>query len=104
MASPHRERDLHQRVHELHARGELAAATKLLEVAISEGESSDLWNDWGAVQASCGHADDAERAFRRALRMNRGCKEAAENLGVTLRRDERRSTAHEGYCCCCCCC
>jgi hypothetical protein len=56
----------------------------LLAAALAKGESSELWSDWGAVQASRGETGDAERAFRRALRMNAKCRAASENLGVLL--------------------
>ena len=84
MAIPLTEKTAQERAGELHAAGDLASAAELLAAAIAKKESSELWSDWGAVQASRGETGDAERAFRRALRMNAQCREAAENLGVLL--------------------
>jgi tetratricopeptide (TPR) repeat protein len=84
MATPQLKRDVHERACVLHAQGELDEAAQLLAAAIAEGESCELWSDWGAVQASRDKPDDAERAFRRALRMDRSYRPAAENLGVLL--------------------
>jgi len=84
MATSQLERDVHERAGELHAQGELDSAAQLLAEAISAGESCELWSDWGAVQASRGKAEDAERALRRALRMDGAYRPAAENLGVLL--------------------
>lgn len=84
MPIPQTEKTAQERAGELHAAGDLATAAELLAEAISKGESSELWSDWGAVQASRGETGDAERAFRRALRMNARCRTAAENLGVLL--------------------
>jgi hypothetical protein len=93
MPSPQLQPDVHESATELHARGELAAAAQLLSAALSQGESCELWNDWGAVQASRDRSDDAERAFRRALRMNRSYRPAAENLGVLLYAQGRLAEA-----------
>lgn len=84
MPIPQAQKTPQERAGELHAAGDLTAAAELLATALAESESSELWSDWGAVQASRGEAGDAERAFRRALRMNAQCRPAAENLGVLL--------------------
>ena len=84
MPIPHSQKTTQERAVDLHASGDLTAAAELLATAIAESESSELWSDWGAVQASRGEAGDAERAFRRALRMDAQCRPAAENLGVLL--------------------
>jgi tetratricopeptide (TPR) repeat protein len=84
MAAPQLKQDVQERASALHARGELDEAVQLLAAAIAEGESCELWSDWGAVQATRDKPDDAERAFRRALRMDRAYRPAAENLGVLL--------------------
>lgn len=82
MPIPQTEKTAQERAGELHAAGDLSAAAELLAAALAKRESSELWSDWGAVQASRGATGDAERAFRRALRMNAQCRPAAENLGV----------------------
>jgi tetratricopeptide (TPR) repeat protein len=84
MPIPQTEKTAQERAGELHAAGNLTAAAELLAAALAKQESSELWSDWGAVQASRGETGDAERAFRRALRMNTQCRPAAENLGVLL--------------------
>ena len=84
MPIPQSQKTTQERAVDLHASGDLTAAAELLATAIAESESSELWSDWGAVQASRGEAGDAERAFRRALRMDAQCRPAAENLGVLL--------------------
>jgi hypothetical protein len=84
MPIPQTEKTAQERAGELHARGDLAAAAELLATALAQRESGELWSDWGAVQASRGETGDAERAFRRALRMDAQCRPAAENLGVLL--------------------
>lgn len=84
MPIPQTQKTTQERAGELHAAGDLTGATELLATALAESESSELWSDWGAVQASRGETGDAERAFRRALRMNPRCRPAAENLGILL--------------------
>jgi tetratricopeptide (TPR) repeat protein len=84
MPIPQTEKTVQERAEELHAAGDLTAAAELLAAALAKRESSELWSDWGAVQASRGETGDAERAFRRALRMNAQYRPAAENLGVLL--------------------
>jgi tetratricopeptide (TPR) repeat protein len=95
MATPQIHGNIHDRALELHNRGELRAAAELLSAGMANGETCELWNDWGAVQASLGQVDDAERAFRRALRMNSGWLEAAENLGVLLFAQGRNGEARQ---------
>jgi tetratricopeptide (TPR) repeat protein len=90
---PQFQKTIHEHASELYARGELAEAAAELSTAIGEGESAELWSDWGAVQAALGAAEDAERAFRRALRMDATWREAAENLGVLLYAQGRLSDA-----------
>ncbi len=84
MAMPQLQKTIHDLVSDLYSRGELEEAAATLSTAIAEGQSAELWSDWGAVQAARGSAPDAELAFRRALRMDSGWRAAAENLGVLL--------------------
>lgn len=84
MSIPQTQKTVQERAGLLHAAGDLTGAAELLATALAESESSELWSDWGAVQASRGESGDAERAFRRALRMDAQCRPAAENLGVLL--------------------
>ena len=68
-----------QRVIELLQQGSIVEASRLLSDAISQNESSDLWNDWAVVQLSL-----AERAFRRALQLQPTHSDSCANLGLLL--------------------
>src|SRR5271168_4103365 len=76
MAMPELQKTIHDLVSDLYSRGELEEAAAALSAAIAEGQSAELWSDWGAVQAARGSAPDAELAFRRALRMDCGWRAA----------------------------
>jgi predicted O-methyltransferase YrrM len=64
--------------------GQLEEALRLLGEALAEGETSELWNDWAAVQLAAHNVADAEKAFRRALKLEPGNSQAAANLGAVL--------------------
>lgn len=64
--------------------GRLEDALHLLGEAIAEEESSELWNDWAAIQLAAHNLADAEKAFRRALQLNTDNFQAAANLGALL--------------------
>jgi tetratricopeptide (TPR) repeat protein len=85
----------HQQATDFYNRGEWSVAAGILSAAIAENESAELWSDWGAVQAARGEPADAERAFRRALRMDPAWRPAAENLGVLLYAQGRLSQAQQ---------
>jgi len=93
MAMPQLQTTIHDLVNDLYSRGELEEAAATLSAAIAEGQTAELWSDWGAVQAARGSAPDAELAFRRALRMDSGWRTAAENLGVLLYEQGRLAEA-----------
>jgi hypothetical protein len=93
MATPQLLQDLHQRAMELYAQGQLREAAQLLSDAIAENQTSELWNDWGAVQVRLGNFLDAERAFRCALRLDPAYGQAAENLGALLFAQRRQQEA-----------
>jgi hypothetical protein len=76
--------DLHRRAKELYQLGKLSEAAQLFSEAIAQSPTSELWNDWAAVQTSLGQLGDAERGFRIALRLDHGFHLAAENLGALL--------------------
>src|SRR5579863_8733231 len=52
--------------------------------ALRKSDSSELWNDWAAVQFILGHKDDAEAGFRCALDADRANTLAALNLAALL--------------------
>jgi glycosyltransferase involved in cell wall biosynthesis len=66
--------------------GRAADALGLLQELLNAGETSELWNDWAAVQLSVGKADLAENGFSRALELDPDNTEATINLGVLLLR------------------
>ena len=84
MTSPQMQADLHQRAKQLYQQGQLQEAAQLFSEAIAQAPTSELWNDWAAVQTSLGQLGDAERGFRFALRMDQEFYLAAENLGALL--------------------
>ena len=59
--------------------GHVVEASTMLSNAILQGESPDLWNDWGEVQLGV-----SERALRRALLLAPTHHDAITNLGVLL--------------------
>jgi Methyltransferase domain len=59
--------------------GRVVEASTMLSNAILQGESADLWNDWGVVQLGV-----SERALRRALLLAPTHHDAIANLGVLL--------------------
>jgi tetratricopeptide (TPR) repeat protein len=64
--------------------GQLEDALQLLGEAIAEGETSERWNDWAAVQLTARNVADAEKAFERALKLEPDNHQAAANLGALL--------------------
>ena len=73
--------------------GRFEEAARLTSEALLHAETSELWNDWGTAEFSCGRATEAERGFRRALEMDPRNSEAAVNLGVLLVGLERYNDA-----------
>lgn len=63
----------------LFQQGNVVEASRLLSDALSQGESSELWNDWAVVQLTL-----AERAFRRALQLHPSHPDSSANLGFLL--------------------
>src|SRR5882724_5674723 len=78
---------------DLYTQGRLNEAVQILSEQMMDGESAELWSDWGVIQASAGQLGDAERAFRKALRLNVTFTPAAENLGALLYAQQRREEA-----------
>src|SRR5450755_2049377 len=61
--------------------GRSADALHLLQELLDAGETSDLWNDWAAVQLGAGRVSQAEEGFSRALELEPKNAEASANLG-----------------------
>jgi FkbM family methyltransferase len=71
-------------VAQLIQQGKPRQATMLLDAAIAQGETAELWNDWATLQYGCGNAGQAERGYRRALDLDGSHRQAAVNLGLLL--------------------
>ena len=85
----------HQLALRLAARGNAEEALSLLGDALGEEESSELWNDWAALQFTAGQTDEAEAAFRAALDLEPGNLQALLNLGALLASTARHSEARD---------
>ncbi len=64
--------------------GRSAEALRLLEELLAVKETSDLWNDWAAVQLGSGNIGPAEQGFTRSLELDSENCDAAANLGLLL--------------------
>lgn len=42
-------------------------ASALLQEALAERESAELWNDWATAELACQRPETAERGYRRSL-------------------------------------
>lgn len=74
---------------ELFKLGKFQEAARVASDAIADGESAELWNDWAVAQFGMGELEDAERALRRALTLDAGNRQTAENLGALLASQNR---------------
>jgi GT2 family glycosyltransferase/tetratricopeptide (TPR) repeat protein len=64
--------------------GRSADALRLLQPLLEAGETSELWNDWAAVQLTLGDIERSEAGFSRALELDPDNTDATINLGVLL--------------------
>ena len=64
--------------------GRSSDALRLLQELLDDGETSELWNDWAAVQLTSGDVERAEAGFSRALELDPDNTDATINLGVLL--------------------
>jgi glycosyltransferase involved in cell wall biosynthesis/tetratricopeptide (TPR) repeat protein len=64
--------------------GRAAEALDLLEELLSVKETSELWNDWAAVQLGLGQVSQAETGFVQALELDPENNDATLNLGLWL--------------------
>jgi hypothetical protein len=64
--------------------GRLEDALQLLGESIAEGETSQRWNDWAAVQLTAHNVLGAEKGLRRALKLEPENLLAAASLGAVL--------------------
>lgn len=64
--------------------GKIDEAERLLASALAQAETSELWNDWASIQCSRGLVDQAEQAYRRALRLSGQVRQPTLNLVALL--------------------
>ena len=64
--------------------GEYETAAHLLSQAANEEPTSEVLNDLGYAQQTCGRMQEAERSFREALTIAPDNTQAAINLGALL--------------------
>jgi Flp pilus assembly protein TadD len=64
--------------------GDYEAAAHLFAQAAEETPTSDILNDLGYAQQTCGRIQEAERCFREALTIAPDNTQAAINLGALL--------------------
>jgi GT2 family glycosyltransferase len=64
--------------------GRFSDALRLLQPLLEAGETSELRNDWAAVQLALGDIERAEAGFSRAIELDPDNTDATINLGVML--------------------
>lgn len=64
--------------------GDFESAAHLFAQAAEESPTSDILNDLGYAQLTCGRIQEAERSFREALTIAPDNTQAAINLGALL--------------------
>ena len=69
---------------ELIHHGDYESAVHLFAQAAEESPTTEILNDLGYAQQTCGHIQDAERSFREALTIAPDNTQAAINLGALL--------------------
>lgn len=74
----------HQQGLQAFKEGRFNEAIQLFGEAVTQEETSEIWNDWATAQLAIRNSGDAERAFRRALKLRPENHQAAANLGVLL--------------------
>jgi Flp pilus assembly protein TadD len=64
--------------------GDYESAVHLFSEAADEAPTTEVLNDLGYAQQTCGHMHEAERSFREALTIAPDNTQAAINLGALL--------------------
>jgi Flp pilus assembly protein TadD len=64
--------------------GDYESAVHLFAEAADEAPTTEILNDLGYAQQTCGHIQEAERSFREALTIAPDNTQAAINLGALL--------------------
>lgn len=73
--------------------GDYQQASQLFAQAVAESPTSNLFNDLGFAQLTCGRVEEAERSFRQALAIAPDNTQAAINLGALLANTNRTEAA-----------
>ena len=73
--------------------GTLKDAIAILDKAIAQGETTQLWNDWASIQYAAGNATEAERGYKQALKLSGRDRTASVNLSCLLLRQGRMKEA-----------
>src|SRR5258708_36744049 len=74
----------HQRAVDLIAANRMPEAVKLLDLALAEKETSELWNDWATVKIVGDEVAEARRGYERAVELNPENARAQFNLALIL--------------------
>jgi GT2 family glycosyltransferase/tetratricopeptide (TPR) repeat protein/glycosyltransferase involved in cell wall biosynthesis len=74
----------HERGLELFHEGHYNAALREFECALGLEETSELWNDWAALQLQFNRPAEAEEGFRRSLEIDPKNAQVAASLGTLL--------------------
>ncbi len=74
----------HQRALDLIAANRMPEAVKLLDLALAEKETSELWNDWATVKIVGDEVAEARRGYERAVELNPENARAQFNLALIL--------------------
>ena len=85
--------DRHSEGLRLYGLGRFEEAAREMEAAFQENPTSELANDWGAVELACGRVQSAQQSFVQALRLDDGNVDAAANLGALLSSQGRAAEA-----------
>jgi len=76
--------DRHALGAQLYGAGHFPEALQMLDQALLEAGTAELWNDWGAAQLACGDPGKAEKGFRLAWALEGESGDAAVNLSALL--------------------
>jgi tetratricopeptide (TPR) repeat protein len=79
-----RSEELYQLAVKLLGQGDFRAAADMLRQALGLRESSPRWAEWASIQLALDNLGEAEKGFRRAVRLNPQDTSAIANLAVVL--------------------
>lgn len=85
--------EAHARGVRLAQQGKAVEALRLLASALLCEETAERWNDLATCQMTCGHANEAEKSFRRAVQLDPNNAQALANFSVFLANRKRLADA-----------